>query len=450
MARWKRKVGDKEITVRDRDGLFKRCDCSERKWKDCSHAWWFGFQWNGDEQRHSLHKLEGKPRSYVMPRDEAETLRDKYRQQIKAGTFKPPTRTPSPATVDVMTFAKFAGIWNERVGKHLVRPRDNDYRLAKVKAFVLPGTNPPLTFGDKPLKDITTDDIEAYRDARKATGLSAVTVNHDLKLLRKMFRWGVKKRHLMENPFLDVEGEPIKLDRELPRDKRLPADDGVQRLLDAAREIRQPLLYDVIVAMLDTCARPGEILKLKWKDVDMERRVITIHATKTEKRGVAKRDVPITSRLFSVLEMRKARCAVGLKALGGEAHVFGNEYGYPVKSIRGAWDSACAKAGLKDFHLADLRHEAGSDWLEHGADVREVMGMLGHTNLETTTRYLNTTIDRLQATANRVEAARAARAAQRKAAQQQGVAQISEMCDNGSGQTDAEIASPATPQLTVQ
>ena len=58
-----------------------------------------------------------------------------------------------------------------------------------------------LTFGDKPLEQITTDDIEAFRDARKAAGLSAVAVNHDLKLLRTMFNWAVRKGYVTRTPF---------------------------------------------------------------------------------------------------------------------------------------------------------------------------------------------------------------------------------------------------------
>jgi hypothetical protein len=64
-----------------------------------------------------------------------------------------------------------------------------------MSTFVLPGPI-PIAFGDKAVSSITMDDVEAFRAARKAEGLSAVTVNHDLKLLRKMLDWGVRSaRH---------------------------------------------------------------------------------------------------------------------------------------------------------------------------------------------------------------------------------------------------------------
>jgi hypothetical protein len=63
-----------------------------------------------------------------------------------------------------------------------------------------------MTFGEKPVTEITTGDIEAYRHHRRMQKRSAVTSNHDLKLLRKMFTWGIRERLLTATPF-KVAGE---------------------------------------------------------------------------------------------------------------------------------------------------------------------------------------------------------------------------------------------------
>jgi hypothetical protein len=68
-----------------------------------------------------------------------------------------------------LTFSAFAEIWKERRGSQLVQPKDNEYRIAKISRFTEAGSSLPL--GDKALRSITTDDIEAFRDARKASGL---------------------------------------------------------------------------------------------------------------------------------------------------------------------------------------------------------------------------------------------------------------------------------------
>lgn len=112
---------------------------------------------------------------------------DRIRTEVREGTFR---STPDQSQArGELTFSQFAKLWHEGNGQHLVRARDNGYRLALIEAFVLPGSEPPMTFGQKLAIAITLGDIEAYRSARKKRQLSAVTINHDLKLLRKMFNW---------------------------------------------------------------------------------------------------------------------------------------------------------------------------------------------------------------------------------------------------------------------
>jgi integrase len=97
-----------------------------------------------------------------------------------------------------------------------------------------------------------------------------------------------------------VGTEPsIALERETPRNKRLYDADAEQRLLDAAK----PHLRGVIIAMLDTPCRPGEILSLEWRDVSLQRRELTIRAENEKTRR--QRDIPISIRLPAVLEMRR-------------------------------------------------------------------------------------------------------------------------------------------------
>jgi hypothetical protein len=116
-----------------------------------------------------------------------------------------------------------------------------------------------------------------------------------------------------------------------------------------------------------------------------ERREILIEATKAKTRTA--RIVPISSRLLGVLEMRR-HDASG-RPFGPEGFVFGNEVGEQVKSVRAAWENARSAAGLTDLQLRDLRHEAGSRFDEAGVATNYVSKILGHTNLTTTSRYLN-------------------------------------------------------------
>lgn len=92
--------------------------------------------------------------------------------------------------------------------------------------------------------------------------------------------------------------------------------------------------------------------------------------------------IPISSRVLAILEMRRHDPAG--HELPADAYVFGDAIGRRVKSVRGAWMNAATKAGLSDFQLRDLRHEAGSRFDEAGAPIICVSNMLGHSNLSTT------------------------------------------------------------------
>ena len=196
---------------------------------------------------------------------------------------------------------------------------------ATIGAFIVPGRG-TQTFGDLPLDQIRTGDLEAFHDARRAKGRSACTVNHDLKLLRKMFNWGIRKGYMERTPFKIGTEPAIRLDKEIPRDRRFQGEDDEQRLLDSA----DPHLRAVIIALLDTACRLGELLSLQWRDVNLERRELTIRAVNAKTREA--RMLPISSRLLATLDMRKLDPAGEL--LGPHTYVFGTTTGERVKSVR--------------------------------------------------------------------------------------------------------------------
>ena len=387
----------REVDIGRNDGLRKVCRCGRHKWAKCPHPWHFSFQWEGRHYRFSLERQLGKK----LTKSEAEAESERLRTAIRDGEFQTAearAHQPKPPQAPPTTFRQFADDWRARRGYQLVNPGDNDGRLKLICAFVLPGTEPPMTFGEKPVTEITTGDIEAYRHHRRMQKRSAVTSNHDLKLLRKMFTWGIRERLLTATPF-KVAGEAvIKLDPESPREERLTDADAERKLFQAA----PPHVRGVIVAMLETCCRPGEILSLQWQDVDLEARELTIRADKTKTRRA--RRLPISSRLLAVLDMR--RLDPSGKPLPPEAYVFGNRLGERIKSIRRAWESARDAAGLKGLQLRDLRHEAASRFEEAGVLTTDVSKFLGHHSLTTTTRYLNTTSRRLRLALLRVEQTR--------------------------------------------
>lgn len=399
LTRGTRRLRDgREVDVGRNDGLRKVCRCGRHKWPKCPHPWHFSFQWNGEDYRFSLERHVGRK----LTKTEADAEAERLRTTIRAGEFQTEQKRPSqasPPQTPPVTFRQFSNEWRKRRGYQLVHAGDNDSRLKLLCAFVIPGTEPAMMFGDKPVAEITDGDIEAYRHHRRTQRRSAVTINHDLKLLRKMFAWGIRERLLPGTPFRVAGESVIRLDPESPREERLTDSEKERRLLEAAG----PHLRGVITAMLETCCRPGEILSLQWQDVDLGSRELTIRAAKTKTRFA--RRLPISNRLLAVLEMRRLD-PVG-RAFPPDAYVFGNRLGERVKSVQTAWTNARNAAGLGRLQLRDLRHEAASRFEEAGVLTTDVSRFLGHRDLTTTTRYLNTTSRRLRLALQRVEDARA-------------------------------------------
>jgi integrase len=373
-------------------GVRKVCGCLREQWDGCPHAFYLWWQWQGTRYRFSLDKHFGRHiRSLGEARYEAVTIR----RAIQEGRFvfgSPAAAVAKGAeisSVEVqgpMPFRAFADAWLAREGKRLVASRDHRYRLGRICAFALPGTLPPLTFGHKPVEHITTDDIEAYRDARRDAGKSTVTINHDLKLLRAMFGWAVRKGYRTTHPFKLGTETVIGMLKEIPRRVRFESDEDETRLLKAADS--EPELKLLIVGIIDGACRPGELLTLQVSDLSLARKELLVQGAKAKDRE--HRIVPLSSRLVTMLEMR-------LEALGqlhgtpvpGALYVFGDRLGQRLKTMRGPWERVRTATGLPGLQLRDLRHEGASRLEESGMPVNYVSALLGHANLSTTSRYLN-------------------------------------------------------------
>jgi len=123
----------------------------------------------------------------------------------------------------------------------------------------------------------------------------------------------------------------------------------------------------------------------------------------------SRRHGPGESCRFLVGSWHRGDAEVGAgQPLPSDAYVFGDAIGRRAKSVRTAWENACQKAGLSGLQLRDLRHEAGSRFEEAGVPVTLVSKILGHTNLTTTSRYLNIHLRGLHAAMEKLEAHRPA------------------------------------------
>ena len=232
----------------------------------------------------------------------------------------------------------------------------DEYRLKRIKEFFKDVDN---------LRDITPLSIQKFRAERLKDGVSKVTTNREIQLLKKMFNVAIEESYLEENP-----AKKIKLYSELDtvRDRVLEEEEEQPRLFSELAEHVRPLVF----VALHTGMRKGELLKLKWQNVNLEKRQIKVEKTKSKK----VRFIPINSVLFdefSKLKLKK----------GQEQRVF------PFKYTQTAWENARRRAGLDDLTFHDLRRTFGTRLLEAGVDIVTISKLYGHSSVLVTQRYLH-------------------------------------------------------------
>ncbi len=252
-------------------------------------------------------------------------------------------------------FTAFAQIYLEDYAMITKRSWKTDgYRLKNLKEF----------FKDIELREITPLMIQKFRAWRLKAGVSKVTTNREIQLLKKIFNVAIDESYLNENP-----ATKIKLYSELDtvRDRVLSEEEEPALFKELAEHVR-PLVF----VALNTGMRRGELLNLKWQNVDFEKRQIKVEKTKSKK----VRFIPINSVLFDKLSSLKLKS-------GKEQRVF------PFTFIQTAWENARRRAGLEDLNFHDLRRTFGTRLLEAGVDIVTISKLYGHSTVLVTQRYLH-------------------------------------------------------------
>jgi integrase len=229
------------------------------------------------------------------------------------------------------------------------------------------------------LAELQPSDIAEERDnllsenTRNKTKRSNATVVRYLASLSHAFNtakneWG----WLNENPVAKVK-KPKQSNGRV----RFLSNEELTRLLQACKESESKLLYPVVVIAISTGMRAGNIMNLRWRDIDTERGIIRLEKTKNGESNC----IPLTGLASKLI--------LGLKGSEhiAEGFVFPSRLPDKPISIRKAWYNALARAKIRNFRFHDLRHCTASYLAMNGASLIEIAAVLGHKTIQMAKRY---------------------------------------------------------------
>jgi integrase len=308
----------------------------------------------------------GRPEDGFVNRRGAEAWLSDVLAQVHAGTLPGMVRTG-------VTFERAATEWLRYcVEDRACKPSTMvDYRHTVNRVLV------PV-FGELLLEDIAAPAIEAWRASLQT---AARTRNKQLTILNGIFRRAQKRFGLQRNPVLEIER--MREPRQVNLDVFSPEE--IMALVRAAESEQDAAIY---LTAAFTGLRRGELVALRWRDVDFAGCVIRVRASysagalTTPKSGKL-RSVPMAPQVAETLA-RLGHTATddGLVFLGeGGGYLDGS-------ALRRRYKLALERAGLRSLRFHDLRHTFGTRAISK-ADILRVKEWMGHADVATTMRYLH-------------------------------------------------------------
>jgi integrase len=306
-------------------------------------------------------EIEGKryTKTGFLTKTEAKAAMEMRKKQIKE------TFLPLPEGSDLLTtMAKYL----ESAEKRLA-PKTFEYRKIVYRRFL-------QHIGNVPLKQISPQAIESYLNNRPTNN----NFNKDRTELHVLFNWAMKRCLLDRNPCFPIERLPVEQTR-----KVIPTPEEMLRILGASGTYRPFLMV-----VFHTLARVDEIHRLRWDDISFEQRIVKLWSRKSRHGNLVSRDIPMSDMLYEVLW--------GLwKKRSDNELVFPSPSGGIYIYRRKMMGRICARAGVRKFGFHAIRHWVASYLYDKKkVSLAVVSKLLGHSNFQTTERYLQLIDPRLR------------------------------------------------------
>ncbi|MFC1977794.1 tyrosine recombinase XerC [Chloroflexota bacterium] len=304
---------------------------------------------------------------------------------IENGSYIDPTR---------LTVAQFLKDWLQNYVAIQTAPKTQERYEEIVHLHLIPAFGSVLVSSLQPqqIQKYYTHALEFGRRDGKG-GLSSSTVNKHHRILFEAFKYGVKQGILTRNP-----AEAVDPPRSRPKEPSIPSAEDVQLIIDKASDTPY---FTPFYTKVYTGLRRGELLGLRWCDVDLDKATLSVIQTlqqlrsrqyifKEPKSKRSQRQIDLSPSLVIYLWDHKIRQEQQKKELGITPSptdlVFSHPDGRPLRpnSVTRAFKNIARSLSLQDISLHGLRHAHATIMLQQNIHPKIVQERLGHSTISTT------------------------------------------------------------------
>ena len=273
-----------------------------------------------------------------------------------------------------MTLREYILFWQETYDKSQSRPTTYAAHNYVFKNHILPG------LGDILLAELTSEMVGEFLEERKrfgnhrrsGFGLGGGAMRHIPRLLQQCLDQAIRDGLLTENPakaFRYRKSTTVKANIMTPLE--------MEDYLDAAERLGYLPMF---MLALTTGLRQGELIALKWSDLNMKKRTLTIAEKRAVERrklveyGSQTRSIRLTPEVVDLLIMEHSKHPSSPLMFMHPA----TQRPYSPQMVRRMHDEIIKEAGIDHIRYVDLRHTCAILALKNGMDTKELAQMLGH------------------------------------------------------------------------
>lgn len=307
--------------------------------------WWYKFQWRGASIRESSGST-----SRAVARKMETKHRERLEDEWRSGVVK----------------RSFAELMVAFIEEHCAGIKESSRKRYNTSIKML-----REHFGSLYIHQINRAVVQDYVAGRRKEATDA-TIRRDLACLSSALSHAVEKEWIEHNVMKSISLRSVKESK--PRVRWLRPNEYV-KVLDKAPAYLKPM----IIILVETGMRLGELLALERKDVDLDRREIYLTKTKTD----APRTIPLSDIGWAQFRAQLQTPSIVTPLV----FYTRKSTAYSVTFISVKLGEVFRKAGIKDFRAHDLRHTFASWYMQNGGRLERLQAILGHSRLEQTRKY---------------------------------------------------------------